>query len=124
MPWWSLVYLVILTLLSLAGIIELFRTKQIIHGLATAFSLICFCLFVAGVFKPDLAEQLGIYVIPMLILVALYDWWLADLDLQPGSSNFFKPLPDVKSKLNDKGALLILLPAYVSGLYLSYHALI
>ena len=124
MPWWSLIYLLILTLLSIAGIAEQFRTKQIAHGLATTISLAFLCSFVIAYYDPKIANSIGIWIIPMLIMVALYDWWLANLDLQPGSENFMQKLPDVKSNLNNMSAMLILLPAYGAGVMVAYHQLI
>ena len=120
MPWWSLVYLLIFALLSIAGIAEQFRTKQTTHALATIVSATFFCLFVVACFYQPAEQAIGIFIIPMLVYVGLYDWWLSDLDLQSGSENFFKPLPDVKSKLSDTGALLILLPGYLAGLTVAY----
>ncbi len=120
MPWWGLIYLLVFGLLSIAGIIEQFRTKQTIHAIGTLLSAVFFSLFVIAYFHGDTANTLGLFIIPMLIYVGLYDWWLSDLDLQTNSENFLKPLPDVKSKLSDTGALLILLPGYLAGLTLAY----
>lgn len=124
MPWWSLVYLLIFGLLSIAGIAEQFRSKQTTHGIATIASATCFSLFVVACFYQPAEQAIGIFIIPMLIYVGAYDWWLSDLDLQTDSDNFFKPLPDVKSKLSDTGALLILLPGYLAGLTVAYRVLI
>jgi len=122
MPWWGILYIIVLSILSIAGITEQFRTKQISHGLATLISLIIFCAFVAGYFRADVSASIGIWCLPMLILVSIYDWWLSNYDLQPGSDNFMKPMPDAKSRLNDMSAMLILVPAYIAGLILCYRA--
>ena len=120
MPWWGLIYLVVFGLLSIAGIVEQFRTKQTLHAIATLVSALFFALFVVAYFNDSTSSTLGLFIIPMLLYVGLYDWWLSDLDLKTDSENFLKPLPDVKSKLSDTGALLILLPGYVAGLTVAY----
>ena len=124
MPWWSLIYLAVFGLLSIAGIVEQFRTKQLIHAIATLLSAICFILFVVCYFNSEISNQIGLLIIPMLLFVTAYDWWLSDLDLQPGSETFFKTLPDVKSKLSDMGALIILLPGYLAGIMVAYRVII
>ena len=107
-------------LLSLAGVSEQFRTRQIVHAVLSLVSAVFFALFVVAYYHQPTLSVLGIFIIPMLIFVAVYDWWLSDLDLQPGSKQFMKPLPDVKSRMNDITAMIILLPGYLAGLALSY----
>jgi hypothetical protein len=108
--------------LSIAGIVEQFRKFETVHGLATLISYIFFNLFVVAYFMPEVASMMGVLIVPMLIYVALYDWWLSDLDLQPKSPNFLKPLPEVKSKMSDMTAMLILLPGYIAGIAVAYRA--
>lgn len=122
MPWWGLFYLFVFGLLSIAGIVEQFRKFETVHGLATLISYIFFNLFVVAYFMPEVASLMGVLIVPMLIYVALYDWWLSDLDLQPKSPNFLKPLPEVKSKMSDMTAMLILLPGYIAGIAVAYRA--
>ena len=81
MPWWSLFYLFVFGLLSIAGIIEQFRKFETVHGFATLISYIMFNFFVVAYFMPEVASIIGIFIVPMLIYVGLYDWWLSDLDL-------------------------------------------
>lgn len=120
MPWWSQIYLLLLVLLSIAGITEQFRTKQTIHALGTSLCLIFFCLFVVAYFNQHVAEMISYGFIAMLLFVLAYDFWLANLELQPDSANFMKPLPDVKSRLSESGALIFLLPAYIAGVLVIY----
>jgi hypothetical protein len=56
----------------------------------------------------------------MLILVSVYDWWLANLDLEPKSKFFLQKLPEVESRMNNLTALAILLPAYAAGIMVAY----
>ena len=123
MPWWGYLYLLILSLLGIAGTIEQFRTKEIFHALFTLFSLVVFGLMLWAYFNPEFGFQLGYWSVALLVAAGLYDWWLSNLDLQPNSDNFLKPLPDAKSRLNDMSALLIILPAYLAGLVVSYRVL-
>ena len=123
MPWWSLLYLFIFGLLSIAGIVEQFRQRQTVHGLATLISYLFFNLFVVAYFQSEIASAVGLFIIPILLYVAVYDWWLSDLDLQPSSEQFLRPLPDVKSKRSDMAALIVLIPGYLAGLLLAYRAI-
>ena len=123
MPWWGYLYLLILVLLGIAGTIEQLRTKQTYHGLFTLFSLCTFGVFIWAYFNPDFGALLGLWAAPLIVAAGLYDWWLSNLELQPDSENFLKPLPDAKSKLNDLGATLIILPAYLAGIVVCYRAI-
>ena len=120
MPWWGFLYLLILVLLGIAGTIEQLRSKQTYHGLFTLFSLCTIGVLIWAYYNPDFGAMLGYWSLPLIVAAGLYDWWLANLDLQPDSETFLKPLPDAKSKLTDMSASLIILPAYLAGAMVCY----
>lgn len=123
MPWWGYLYLLVLVLLGVAGTIEQFRTKQIVHALFTLFSLCVFGVFLWAYFNPDFGRVLSYWTIVLILAAGLYDLWLSNLDLQPNSDNFLKSLPDAKSRLNDMAAILIILPAYLAGAMVCYRVI-
>ena len=124
-PWWGYFYIAILGLLSLAGIIE--ELKQHggqLHALGTFITLVFIVIFVFGYFDTNISDMIGLYSIPMLAFILLYDYILSGRNLILGSKNFLKPLDDVKSRMDLLTATVIVAPGYIAGLIVLYRAIV
>ena len=125
LPWWGYFYIAILGLLSLAGIIEeLKQPGGQLHALGTFITLVFIVIFVFGFFDNQISEMIGLYSIPMLVFILLYDFVLSGRNLILGSKNFLKPLDDVKSRMDLLTATVIVAPGYIAGLIVFYRAIV
>jgi len=125
LPWWGYFYIAILGLLSLAGIIEeLKQPGGQLHALGTFITLVFIIIFVFGFFDNQISEMTGLYSIPMLAFILLYDFVLSGRNLILGSKNFLKPLDDVKSRMDLLTASVIVSPGYIAGLIVLYRAIV
>jgi len=125
LPWWGYFYIAILGLLSLAGIIEeLKQPGGQLHALGTFITLVFIVIFVFGFFDNQISEMIGLYSIPMLVFILLYDFVLSGRNLILGSKNFLKPLDDVKSRMDLLTATVIVAPGYIAGLIVLYRAIV
>jgi len=124
LPWWGYFYIAVLGLLSFAGIIEeLKKLDGKLHALGTFTSLVIVVVFVFGYFNSEVSSTIGLFSIPLLLFVVLYDFFLAGRDLMVGSKDFLKPVGDVKSRMDLLTATLIVAPGYLVGFVISYRAI-
>jgi len=125
LPWWGYFYIAILGLLSLAGIIEeLKQPGGQLHALGTFITLVFIVIFVFGFFDNQISDMTGLYSIPMLLFILLYDFVLSGRNLILGSKNFLKPLDDVKSRMDLLTASVIVAPGYLAGFIILYRAFV
>ena len=123
-PWWGYLYIAILGLLTLAGIIEeLKKPGGHLYALGTLTTLLIVVVFVFGYFKSEISELIGLFSIPMLLMVLIYDFVLSGRNLVIGSKNFLKPMDDVKSKMDTLTASLIVAPGYLAGFVILYRTI-
>ncbi len=123
-PWWGYFYIAVLGLLSLAGIVEQLKEpggKP--HALGTFVTLIIVVAFVFGYFNNEMSKLIGLFAIPMLLIVLLYDFVLSGRNLLMGSKNFLKPDDDVKSRMDLLTATLIVAPGYLAGVVIIIRAI-
>ncbi len=124
LPWWGYFYIAILSLLSVAGIIEeLKKPGGQMYALGTFLTLLFVVIFVFGFFNKNIADMTGFLSIPMLIFVLLYDFVLSGRNLMIGSKNFLRPMDDVKSRMDLLTASLIVAPGYLAGFVILYRAI-
>ncbi|MCP3675215.1 MAG: hypothetical protein GY829_12190, partial [Gammaproteobacteria bacterium] len=115
-PWWGYLYIGVLGLLTFAGIIEeLKKFGGQLYALGTFLSLVIIVLFVFGYFKADLSGLIGLYSIPMLLFVIIYDFYLSGRDLSIGSKTFMQANEDIKSRMELSTATIIVAPGYLAG---------
>ncbi len=125
LPWWGYFYIAVLGLLSLAGIIEeLKQPGGQLHVLGTFITLIFIVIFVFGYFNREISDMTGLFSIPMLLFILLYDFVLSGRNLIVGSKNFLKPVDDVKSRMDLLTASLIVAPGYLAGAIVLYRAFV
>jgi len=124
-PWWGYLYIAILSLLTFAGIIEeLKKVGGQLYALGTFVTLIIIVVFVLGFFKMDISELIGLFSIPLLILVLGYDFFLSGRDLSIGSKTFMQPSEEVKSRMDLLTATIIVAPGYIAGFVILYRTII
>lgn len=112
-------YLAILGLLTFAGIVEeLKKLGGTLYAIGTFISLLIIIAFVVGSFLPDVGKAIGIFSIPMLLLILVYDFYLSGKNLVIGSKNFGQPLEEPKSRMDIFTATMIVAPGYFAGIYI------
>ena len=112
-------YLAILGLLTFAGIVEeLKKLGGTLYAMGTFLSLLIIIAFVVGSFLPDFGKKIGIFSIPMLLLILIYDFFLSGRNLIIGSKHFGEPLEETKSRMDILTASIIVAPGYFAGIYI------
>ena len=123
-PWFAYLYMAILSLLTLAGIIEELKNPAgKIYALGTFITFIILINFVVGVYVIEVGEVLGLLSLPLLLLAIVYDFYLSGIDLDKDSKDFGQPLDDIKTRMDLLTATIIVAPGYISGLIILYRAL-
>ncbi len=123
-PWWGYLYIAVLGLLTFAGIIEeLKKLGGQLYALGTFLTLVIVVLFVFGYFRADISNLIGLFSIPMLLFVIIYDFYLSGRDLSIGSKTFMQANEDVKSRMDLLTATIIVAPGYLAGVSILYRAM-
>jgi hypothetical protein len=124
LPWWAIIYLSFLSLLTLAGIIEEYKAGSKLHPLATLISLTSSLVLVYAFFDPEFTQLLGIYSLLLLGFTLLYDFYISskNLDLKP--SKFWQSQGLVRSRIDWLTATIIVAPAYIAGIVVAYRVLL
>ena len=123
-PWYGYLYMAVLGLLAFAGIIEeLKKPGGKVYASCTFITLIILLSFVLGVFNTEVGSALGYFSIPLLLIAIIYDFFLSDRNLIPGSKHFGEPMEEVKSRMDLLTASIIVAPGYLAGLLIIYRTL-
>ena len=123
-PWWAYLYLAVLGLLTFGGIIEeLKKLGGMLYALGTFISFVIIAVFIISYFHQAIASSIGLFSVPMLLVVLFYDFYLSEKNLILGSKHFGEPMEEIKSRMDLLTASLIVAPGYLTGLYICYRAL-
>lgn len=124
-PWYGYLYLAILGLLTFAGIIEeLKKPGGNLYALGTFTTLVILVAFVVGSFNSEVAQAIGYFSLPLLLVALIYDFYLSGKNLILGSKHFGEPLDEVKSRMDLLTASLIVAPGYLAGFVIFYRTLV
>lgn len=120
MPWWVILYLVLLAAMIGVALIKDYRDKGgFFHMLAEFFSGVIGFVFIYALFHPELGTLIGWLALPLLAYAIIWDQYAmrtmeksayADLSEQENADM------DSYSKLF---AFLFILPCYIAGVIIS-----
>ncbi|TNF33992.1 MAG: hypothetical protein EP315_07800 [Gammaproteobacteria bacterium] len=121
MPWWSILYLVILSIVILISLIKDYIDKRPFSYILGEFlsGAIGFTLVIA-VWKQNLAGSLGWLVVPMLLYAIAWDQYA----LSKMRKSSYPDLTEEENRDMDRYskifAVLFVLPCYLAGAVLGY----
>jgi len=121
MPWWAILYLVILSIVIIISVIKEFIDKRnLLHIFAEFASGSIGFIFIIAVWKENLATMIGWFVLPLLLFSIIWDQY----SLTHMKNSSYEDLSDQENKDMDRYsklfAILFVLPCYISGGLLAY----
>ena len=121
MPWWVILYLIILFFVIIISVIKNFIDKRNLPHIFFEFaSGTLGFIFIIAIWKEELATMMSWYVIPLLLYTISWDFY----SLSHMKKNSYKDLSDQENKDMDLYsklfAILFVLPCYFSGGLLIY----
>lgn len=126
MPWWVKIYLFLYFLLVLGGLYDDYKSKSPPRNyLFSILSGIFIFSFTSAYFNPELAGLLGLWVVPMAVLGAIWEFYLTVHEI---SQNEYDPeFTEVENRWIVNSSMIIVnlfvVPGYFLGFVLSYKAI-
>ena len=121
MPWWAILYLVILSIVIIISVIkEFIDKKNLIHIFFELTSGALGFIFIIAVWNEDLTSFINWLVFPLLLYTIAWDQYA----LSQMKKSSYEDLSDQENKDMDRYsklfAILFVLPCYFSGGLLAY----
>jgi len=121
MPWWAILYLIILAIVIIISVVKEFIDKRNqLHIFAEFASGALGFLFIIAIWNEQLATMMSWYVIPLLLYTISWDFYA----LSHMKKSAYKDLSEQENKDMDRYsklfAILFVLPCYFSGGLLAY----
>ncbi len=121
MPWWAILYLIILSIVIIISVIKEFTDKRnMLYIFAEFLSGTIGLIFIIAIWKDNLAAVIGALVLPLLLYSISWDLYA----LSHMKKSSYEDLSDQENKDMDKYsklfAILFVTPCYFSGGLLTY----